>query len=371
MLLGAQLYRSLLKEARALPDPGLCQHYKDHIRHLFHREDVPESSLQAVRRVKRAQKLLRQLQAANDGYLHALTRTFEHAYGVRGKGKHAALQPFLDLGLQDRKTRHSFPPPLAALVTSSISHTARAPSPAQLVNPPTLPARADPTSEDARLLGPLIPQRIKAIKRRYWNSQTGKIRAPIAVRLHADGREIHDVAQAAELLERYAKLDISPHALAQGRDRLAELVEKATAPTAWRGLPPRRLQTAEQRALRGSTASTSAAPARAPPELRVLKPSSANTKWHLPKSMTARLLHRRMQETLTQAPIVDVKVTSPRKEGEAVAVKYDVTRHEAAKGEKGRYRLQTPEERWWQEQAKTVTSSSAATKKPKKGKAQA
>ncbi|GAA5865490.1 hypothetical protein JCM3774_005657 [Rhodotorula dairenensis] len=364
MLLGVQLYRNLLREARNLPDPRISQHYRDQIRSLFRREPVPESSLQAVRRVKQAQKILRQLQAANDGYLHAITRTIEHAYGVRGKGKHVGLQPFVATGTRDRSTRYSFPPPLAALVTSPVAHTARPPTPTQLLTPPTLPARADPASEDARLLGSLIPQRVRAIKRRYWNSQTGKLRAPIALRVQTDDTgDVLDPERAHKLLETYADVHVSPRAIAQGRERLTELVNKAATPTASRPLPPRRLQTAEQRAARTRATSRTLSPPATSAELRTFKPLSADTKWHLPKTITPRLLRRRMQEVLAQAPILEVKLASPKKEGVAPALKYGVTRHEAAKGEKGRYRPQTAEERWWQEQVNLAPPSSGPPKR--------
>lgn len=77
-----------------------------------------------------------------------------------------------------------------------------------------------------------------------------------------------------------------------------------------------------------------------------------------------------MQEVLAQAPILKVKLGGPaKKEKDTVTPtpKYSVTRHEAAKGEKGRYRLQTSEEQWWQEQADLAppfpSSSSAPTKR--------
>lgn len=282
------------------------------------------------------------------------------------------IQPFTSLGLAEGKAKHSFPPPLAALVTSSIAHTARAPTPSQLLNPPTLPARADPTSEDARLLGQLIPQRVRAIKRRYWNSQTGKLRAPITLRLHTDTGEVVDPELASELLGKYTSLDIPPHKITLGRARLSELVEKANAPASSSPLPPRRLQSPDQRASRRSRDEEEALPRFASPRsdiLRVLKPSAANSKWHLPKSVTPRLLRRRMQESLAQAPVMDVKLGSSQKEGgDAYTSKYNVVRHEAAKGEKGRYRLQTAEERWWQEQVNVVTTASEARKKKKKRK---
>ena len=181
-----------------------------------------------------------------------------------------------------------------------------------------------------------------------------------------------DPEQASALLEKYASLDVPPRAIASGRARLSELVAKADTPTSSGPLPPRRLQTPDQRATRKCRDKEDSLPRSSSPEsrvLRVLKPSAANSKWHLPKSVTPRLLRRRMQESLAQAPIMEIKLASSQKEeGDACTPKYSVVRHEAAKGEKGRYRLQTAKERWWQEQANLVTAASDASKKKKKRK---
>lgn len=180
-----------------------------------------------------------------------------------------------------------------------------------------------------------------------------------------------DPERASALLEKYASLDVPPRAIASGRARLSELVEKAGAPASSGPLPPRRLQTPDQRAARKCRDEEDSLPRSSSPEshiLRVLKPSAANSKWHLPKSVTPRLLRRRMQESLAQAPIMEVKLASSQKEGDACTPKYSVVRHEAAKGEKGRYRLQTPEEGWWQEQANVTTAASDASTKKRKRK---
>ncbi|GAA5927825.1 hypothetical protein JCM3775_006089 [Rhodotorula graminis] len=374
MLLGKDLYRQLLKEARHLPDSRVSEHYLHAIRTSFKQPPPPESSSQAVRRVKHAQKLLRHLQAANDGYLHALTRAFETAYGLRGPQKHVALSPFLEPGLPNR----SFPPALAALVTSPVAHLSRPPTPAHLLTPPTLPERADPRSEAARLLGPLPDERIRAVKCRWWNLQTGKVRAPLAVKVRRGGIDVDDCAEALAVLERAGLGGMREGLLRDGWRKLAELERKAVGEQAdgevapVRPLPPRRLQTPEQRAASHPPPlppSRRIAEHEADAEPRILSPSARATKWHRPKHLTARLLRRRAAAVLEQAPIVVVHVPA---EGEGAAegvgreaegkVRFEVVRSDKAKGEKGQYRDMTSEETWWQEWAASLTPA-----KPGKG----
>ncbi|GAA6046440.1 hypothetical protein JCM3770_004925 [Rhodotorula araucariae] len=342
MLLGRALYRHLLREARNLPDSHVSEHYLNRIRTSFHATPPPESSVQALRRVKHAQKLLRHLQAANDGYLHALTRVFETAYGIRGQDRHAALAPFLSPG----QAKHTFPPPLAALVTSPISHLSRPPTPVQLLTPPTLPERADPTSEAARLLGPLTPERVRAVKRRWWNLQTGKVRAPLAVRVRHSGQDVTDENEALALLERAGLGGMRRELLRRGWDRVRQLEGKAAGADVQRPLPPRRLQTPEQRAASHPPPSKGTACRVDDEQRRVFSPSSKHTKWHPPKEVTTRLLRRRAEEVLEQAPVVILHVPA---EGDTKGrVRFEVVRSEQAKGEKGRFREATDEEQWWQ-----------------------
>ncbi|GAA5889702.1 hypothetical protein JCM8208_001103 [Rhodotorula glutinis] len=368
MLLGKDLYRQLLKEARHLPDSRASEHYLQSIRTSFRQPPPPESSSQAVRRVKHAHKLLRQLQAANDGYLHALTRAFETAYGLRGRQKHTALSPFLEPGLPTR----SFPPALAALVTSPVAHLSRPPTPAHLLTPPTLPERAHPHSDAARLLGPLTQERIRAVKRRWWNLQTGKVRAPLAVKVRRGGIDVDDCAEALAILERVGLGGMREGVLRDGWRKLAELERKAVGEAAdgaaapVRPLPPRRLQTPEQRAASHPSPPSRRAAQREPDaEPRILSPSARATKWHRPKHVTARLLRRRAAEVLEHAPIVVVHVPTEGEGDERGAegkVRFEVVRSDKAKGEKGRYREATAEEAWWQEWA-----ASQVPPKPAKG----
>ncbi|GAA5893206.1 uncharacterized protein JCM6883_007598 [Sporobolomyces salmoneus] len=336
MLLGTRLYRNLLQEARRLPDHTASTYYRDRIRTAFREIQVEASALRAARRTKKAQQLLRQLQAANDGYLHALTRIFETAHGLRGPEKHASLAPFL---LRDQQN-HTFSPPLAALVGSSISHTSRPPSPSQLVKPPTMPERADLTTEEARLLGPLKPERIRAIKRRWWNLQTGKIRAPVALQLYKDGKEVTDLGGAKRILETFEN-GMEFVDLEKGQSRLALLEAKARVPTSSRPLPPKRLQTLEQRSNRHPVPAKTARPIVRDSERRTSSPTSRNTKWHNPKQITGRLLRRRAAESLEIAPIVEVHVNGNKKPT------YEVARSRFAKSEKGNIARISEEDLHW------------------------
>lgn len=139
MLLGTRLYRALLQESSALHDsqaayalpsysralssapahrfaniPSCSSYYRQKIRAEFRKDSVPESSKTTLKRVSQANKvsykisssgsakradrsptflqLLRHLQAANDGYLHSLTRVLDTAYARRGPAKHQLLR---------------------------------------------------------------------------------------------------------------------------------------------------------------------------------------------------------------------------------------------------------------------------------------
>ncbi|BGP31165.1 hypothetical protein JCM10296v2_002929 [Rhodotorula toruloides] len=354
MLVGKGLYRALLREAKLLPDIRLSEHYTAKVRTAFREEQDPESSERALRRIKRAQKLLRHLQAANEGYLHSITRAYETAYGVRGKVKHAILEPFLEPG----RRKNTFPPPLAALVTSSFAHTSRAPTPADLLKPPLLPERADPTSEQARLLGPLIPERIKAIKRRFWNMQSDKIHAPVSIKVLQGKDEIDDMYKASWLLKKHAGLNVVPEHLAKGWRRAQDLETKSSSSTP--KLPPRRLQTAEQRQNRPPPLPSVSTRRLIPDDARrSLVPAFDTTKWKRPRIIRPRLLRRRVQVMMQKMPTLTVRMPVPEDDETAQQAEtekpkrkeatFTVQLLDKAAGEKGRYREMTEEERWWLE----------------------
>ena len=76
-------------------------------------------------------------------------------------------------------------------MTSSFSRTTKPLKADNLINPPTLPARADPSSPDARIFGPFSKRREVNIRRRYFASEWKKVFPPIElqVRPNSEGRK--------------------------------------------------------------------------------------------------------------------------------------------------------------------------------------
>jgi hypothetical protein len=71
-------------------------------------------------------------------------------------------------------------------LTSAYSRTTKPLKVANLVNPPVLPARADPLSPDARIFGPLSKRREVNIRRRYFASEWKKVFPPIVGQVGPD-----------------------------------------------------------------------------------------------------------------------------------------------------------------------------------------
>lgn len=85
---------------------------------------------------------------------------------------------------------------LKALLTSSAARRKKPIDAKNLVSPPTLPTRADPTSEDARLLGPLSKRREVNIRWRYFTAEWQKIRPPLQVVVAGAGVSPGDISRA-------------------------------------------------------------------------------------------------------------------------------------------------------------------------------
>lgn len=89
-----------------------------------------------------------------------------------------------------------YSPELKALLTSGPSRRTKPLSPKSLVFPPSLPQRADPTSEDARLLGPLSKRREVNIRWRYFTTEWQKVRPPLQIVVADAGVSAADTARA-------------------------------------------------------------------------------------------------------------------------------------------------------------------------------
>ena len=150
---------------------------------------------------------LRKLRAANDGNTKALSRILDLAYGRAGKLKWELLEvglstyeshvsyrrvckPYMSSSTVERAppiipgVEKSRPPvysrELSALLVSALSRATRKNlHPSHLKTPPSLPARVDPKSEEARLLGPLSKRRESNARWRFFRTETKKVFPPL------------------------------------------------------------------------------------------------------------------------------------------------------------------------------------------------
>ncbi|SCZ98919.1 BZ3500_MvSof-1268-A1-R1_Chr7-1g09315 [Microbotryum saponariae] len=371
LLTGKWLYRALLQQAQQLPDTHVTDHYRHLIKSDF-RKPLPLDRSRAHDRTVQAQKvssrvplrpsllrsahttqrtdpwggggglvpvrfvrrsqLLRRLMAANEGHLHAIERVLDQAYQRKGKGSHTLLEPFLS---PSRQTKLFNSPSLRSLLTSPLSHTSRNPTAKQLDTPPTLPPRAFPHSEEARLMGPLIPQRVKAIRRRYWNSQTGKIKKPLAVLVQGSepGQEGEGMKRE-DLLKKVGLVGLGQDLEKVGRERL-QLLERWTSvgrderprrsrrlrgvssaligpeeegSSTWTDSTRLRLSSSAKEKDEGAGAKTSE-PRKASSSRTTTTtiPNLSLPKWSTPKVLRPRFMRRRYEALLEDAPIVTVE----------------------------------------------------------------
>jgi hypothetical protein len=89
-----------------------------------------------------------------------------------------------------------YSPELRALLQSSYARTTKPLNPKSFITPPTMPHRADPTSEEARSLGQLSKRRQVNIHWRFFTQEWKKILPPLEVRVKtiSDGQLIDSAA---------------------------------------------------------------------------------------------------------------------------------------------------------------------------------
>ncbi|KAG8870865.1 hypothetical protein FRC20_011227 [Serendipita sp. 405] len=185
------LYRSILREAGYLPHPYVQLFVKGRTKDYFrtHRNAQDPSKY-----LKRARCELRKLQRINAGAQKPFMRLLWYTFGRTGAFRRELIKPHFAESYPNFPKREaiipgveesrppSYPPTLLALVTSAISKTTdKQYSAEEVLNPRKLPERADPTSEEARLLGPFSLRRKKNIHRRFFVEQTDRILPPLAV----------------------------------------------------------------------------------------------------------------------------------------------------------------------------------------------
>ncbi|VDB99572.1 unnamed protein product [Peniophora sp. CBMAI 1063] len=184
------LYRSLLRQTSRLPHYYLKQFWflrgQDATRRLLATED----SVLRRTKYKRVQKDMARLKKANTGDKECFSYILEMAYGRKGPLKHAIMKPLLSDPSQPKPPRiiaaapKSHPPvyspELAALsISGSARRVGKPLKPDQLANPPKMPARADPSSSEHKLYGPLSKRRQSNIRWRFFTDNWQKLHAPL------------------------------------------------------------------------------------------------------------------------------------------------------------------------------------------------
>ncbi|KAF8913033.1 hypothetical protein CPB84DRAFT_1760183 [Gymnopilus junonius] len=192
------LYRSYLRQIRLLPHI--------YLRHFFQiraREDIEaiRSTHEEELRNRRAysvHKRIRRIEKANNGNLKAFDHILDLAYGRVGKLKWELLEPLLSdptatipepiIPGVEKSRPPIYSPELKALLTSALSRSTKPLDRADLTAPRTLPARADPSSEEARLFGPLSKRREVNIRWRFFRTGLTKVLPPLEI----EGRQLCD-----------------------------------------------------------------------------------------------------------------------------------------------------------------------------------
>lgn len=149
-----------------------------------------------------------------------------------------------------------FPPRLQAYLTSSHSFLkGKAPTKARLEKPTNLPERADPNSEEARLLGRLSPRREANIKWRALTDMRGRLVPP------SDRRELEELAELSKSFALPQRNKVQQQALSPAtHDRFAELRRRER---------------------------------------------KRNTSWAKPNRLTSRFMRRRYEQILDRAILLD------------------------------------------------------------------
>ncbi|KAI5479376.1 hypothetical protein MNV49_003710 [Pseudohyphozyma bogoriensis] len=296
---------NVVEAAEAEKEPkrvGIFEHYRNGIRAMFRREGSVVNT--DLRRTVKANRLLRQLQAANEGYLHAIQRVLENTYGIRGRTKHSLLEPFISDNPPTLKH------PASAVTRTILSSPLLSHIPLQSFVAP-LPPRADPTSEDSRLLGPLIPQRVKAIQKRWWKTTR---------------RRLGGLVEVTDTAGEFTK--------SEGALRRIQKRAKAITPK-----KPRRLQSVEER--RGKVEVEEHGTRGGWQGERRILLSRGSKQWSPPHAMTPRFIRRRYDNLLAKSRVLvrDVEEKKGEGEGRAKGVdegKWSVVRSDFERGQKGR-----------------------------------
>ncbi|KAI9513075.1 hypothetical protein F5148DRAFT_972501, partial [Russula earlei] len=194
---------------------------------------------------KRLRKELSKLKLTNNGDRRAIAHVLDLAYGRKGPLKWSILRPLLTdpaapappriISSVERSRPPVYSPELTALLLSPYARSSgKTPKPSHLHQPPTLPPRADPSSEDARLFGPFSKRREVNIRWRYFSSQWKRLYPPLEVSVKRRG------SQEASSRED-AILDAGIRGVGMQAAGLLEELESLAGPVSERPPAPRRM----------------------------------------------------------------------------------------------------------------------------------
>ncbi|KAF8807755.1 hypothetical protein BYT27DRAFT_7189850 [Phlegmacium glaucopus] len=206
----SSLYRSYLRQIGLLPHLYLRQFFKIKARDEVQAILTTKDDRLRAHRIASVSKSINLVGRANMGKTKAFDRVLDLAYGRKGKIRWELMQPLLSdpsaplpqpIIPTNKKSRPPvYSPALKALLTSAYSRTTKPLKIGNLVNPPVLPARADPSSADARIFGPLSKRREVNIRRCYFASEWKKVFPPIEVHVGPDASTFQNKMQSAKQL---------------------------------------------------------------------------------------------------------------------------------------------------------------------------
>jgi hypothetical protein len=198
-----------------------------------------------------------------------------------------------------RSAPPNYPPALQAFFASEHSRIGNLLRPAQLESPPALPPRADPNSEEARLLGPLSLRRRANIHWRFHSYEVSRIYPPLEIRVRKldDGR-VTEQPNSVDVLQ---KLGLTAVGM-EGSPIFEEIERLARSPE----LKPWTRRDEKIADLAGTLRTKSRIPWAG-------KDSRATS------NFSPRFLRRRYQELLSQTPLLHFRY----EEGDATGRKVD------------------------------------------------
>ncbi|RDB28879.1 hypothetical protein Hypma_015714 [Hypsizygus marmoreus] len=185
------LYRTYIRRIRQLPLPYLRQFFRVKVADDIHAIIRAKDDNLRNHKLKRVSQDFRKIEAAINGNTKAFAHVLDLAYGRKGKLKWELMKPLFSdpnapippriIPAVEKSRPPVYSPELKALLTSNLSRKNKPLTPKSFSFPPTLPLRADPNSEDARLLGPFSKRREVNIRWRYFTSEWKKIRPPLEI----------------------------------------------------------------------------------------------------------------------------------------------------------------------------------------------